>query len=353
MAVAVQFFVKKMFHSTYLKLTAFYVLVVMIISIVFSMVLYQISSAEINRGLNRQSSIIQNMPVGGRLLFPLDEIENARQQQIDESNGHLETNLVYFNILILILSSAGAYFFARKTLKPIEEMVDAQNRFTADASHELKTPLTAMRSEIEVNLRDEKLTGLDAKKLLTSNLEEIGKLESLSNALLKLAKYDSDHKHDFKEVALSEIITEAYERVIKLAEKKSIVINCHPELDSGSLKTKVLGDKPSLVELFVILLDNAIKYSPEKTKVSIDISEDKKQAQIKIIDQGIGIKATDLPHIFNRFYRADQSRCKEKCDGYGLGLSIAKRIVDLHSGEISATSTPDHGSEFTVKLPSS
>lgn len=340
-----------MFKAAYLKLTAFYVLIIMVISIVFSVVLYQISSAEINRGLNRQTSIIRNIPNNSHLPFPLDEIENARQQQINESNGTLETQLIYFNILILVLSSAGAYIFARRTLKPLEEMVDAQNRFTADASHELKTPLTAMRSEIEVSLRDKKLSGEDAKKLLQSNLEEIAKLESLSNALLKLAKYDGDHKHDFKETPLSEIVTEAYERVFGLADKKMIAISCHPELDSGSLKTKVLGDKPSLVELFVILLDNAIKYSPEKSKVSIDISEEKKQVVIKIKDQGMGIKATDLPHIFNRFYRADQSRCKDKCEGYGLGLSIAKRIVDLHEGDITATSESNHGSEFTVKLP--
>ncbi len=340
-----------MFHSAYLRLTVFYVLVVMIISIAFSVVLYQISSAEIGRGLDRQTSIIRNLPGNNRLPFPFDEIENARRQQIDESNGHIETNLIYLNILILILSSAGGYFFARRTLKPIEEIVEAQNRFTADASHELKTPLTAMRSEIEVNLRDKKLSGDEAKKLLQSNLEEIGKLESLSNALLKLAKYDSDDRHDFREVVLSEMITEAYERVAGLAEKKLITINCHPELDSGSLRTKVLGDKASLIELFVILLDNAVKYSPEKTMISIDIREDKKYAVIRVKDQGMGIKAGDLPHIFNRFYRADQSRCKEKCDGYGLGLSIAKRITEIHHGDIYVASSHDHGSEFTVKLP--
>ena len=175
-------------------------------------------------------------------------------------------------------------------------------------------------------------------------MEEIGKLESLSDALLNLAKFDEVNKLEFRELNLDEIIAAAYEKVEGLAKKKEI------EIEAKLVKSKMLGDKTSLTELFVILLDNAIKYSPKNSKILIGIKKERGHAAVKIRDRGIGIKASDLPYIFERFYRADQSRSKEKADGYGLGLSIAKRIVELHNGEISATSTPGKSSEFIVKL---
>jgi len=334
------------FKIAYLKLTLFYVLIVMVISVGFSVAIYQISSEELGRGLGRQTGILRDFPMNVPTSRNpiIQDLENIKLQQLEESSNHLQRNLIYFNLLILILSFIISYFLAKRTLKPIEEAMEAQNRFTADASHELKTPLTAMRSEIEVSLRDKGLRASDARKLLGSNLEEIGKLEILSNALLKLSKFDEVARLDFRELALSEIITEAFEKVESLATEKKI------EFDTEFEEVMIQGDRQSLIELFVILLDNAIKYSPKGSKISIGIKKEKGDAVVKIKDQGIGIKASDLPHIFDRFYRADQSRSKEKTDGYGLGLSIAKRIVELHGGEISAKSTPGKGSEFIIKL---
>lgn len=332
------------FKSAYLKLTLFYVLVAMIISAIFSILLYQMSSNEIDRGLGRQDRFLRELPANNIIPERIQQMEQIRLEQLKESNNHLRLSLIYFNLLILILSSGISYFFARRTLRPIEDMMDAQNRFTADASHELKTPLAAMRSEIEVNLRDKKLDMAGVKKLLESNLEEIGKLETLSNALLKLARYQEDVKLSFKKLSLPEIIIESFEKVESLAKEKKI------EFENNLQDIKIKGDRQSLVELFVILLDNAIKYSPEKSKVYISTEKENEYTTIKVRDEGIGIKALDLPYIFNRFYRADSSRSKEKMDGYGLGLSIAKRIVELHGGIISATSKIGKGSEFMVRL---
>ncbi|MEI6144520.1 MAG: HAMP domain-containing sensor histidine kinase [Candidatus Berkelbacteria bacterium] len=331
------------FTTAITKLTAFYVLIVMLISVGFSVAIFQISSSEIDRGLGRQNMMLQNLPSrnDGRLL---DDFANLRTQQLNDSNNRLQTDLVYFNLLILVLSFLASYFFARWTLRPLEEAIEEQNRFTADASHEFKTPLAAMRSEIEVTLRDKNFNNSDAKKLLNSNLEEIEKLETLSGALLKLAKLDETQKIDFATLNLDEIIVEAYEKVESLAKKKNI------DIDAKLVNAKILGDKPSLVELFVILFDNAIKYSPTDSKIKVKLSSDGKHSEVSIKDHGVGIKSSDLPHIFDRFYRADQSRNKEKAEGYGLGLSIAKRIVDLHSAKISATSTPGKGTEFIVKF---
>ena len=347
------------FKHAYLRLTAFYVLIVMIISVGFSAVLYRVSSSEIGRGLGQQARVLREHPVNVNAPFPIQELEKIRLDQLEESGNHLRMNLVYFNLLILVLSSVVSYFLAKRTLRPIELMVEAQNRFTADASHELKTPLTAMRSEIEVSLRGKKMNLAEAKKLLGSNLEEIGKLETLSNALLKLAKYQEESKLEFKPVSLPEAVTEAYEKVESLAKEKSI------EFKNSFEEVEVLGDRQSLVELFVILLDNAIKYSPKKSprwasqseaggsEISIEIEKQDKQALVKVADHGAGIKKSELPFIFNRFYRADSSRNKEKADGYGLGLSIAKAIVELHGGAIEAKSEQGKGSEFTVTLSAS
>ncbi len=109
-----------------------------------------------------------------------------------------------------------------------------------------------------------------------------------------------------------------------------------------------MGDKDSIVELISIFLDNAYKYSPRDTEVIIRVGKDKDSSYISIKDQGVGIKATDLPHIFERFYRADHSRNKDTIGGYGLGLSIASSLVDLHRGQIKVKSSPDKGSEFIL-----
>lgn len=332
------------FEKAYLKLTFFYVAIIMFLSVIFSIAIYNISAEELSTGLNRQTKVLNELPLKvdtmDSKIWP--NFEQLRLNQIDESNNRLKINLFYYNLLILFFSSIISYFFAKKTLEPIEEAMSAQDRFTADASHELRTPLAAMRAEIEVNLRDKKLNVDDATKLLRSNLEEIEKLESLSNALLKMASYQQEGNLSFLEVSLAEVLVEAYGKVESLASKKSIEFE--NELQDISIK----GDKPSLVELFVILLDNSIKYSPEKSRIAIKLKSQDGKIIVKIKDNGVGIKATDLPYIFNRFYRADTSRSKEKINGYGLGLSIAKRIVELHKGSILVKSIPNKGSEFII-----
>jgi len=335
------------FKNAHTKLALFYMMVAMLVSVTFSVAIFNISTNEIDQGLGKQNRIAMQM----RDNSIFDQIENIRQSQLDESSARIKWNLFYFNILILILSSIAGYFLAKKTLDPIEEAMEAQNRFTADASHELRTPLTAMRTEIEVAIRDKKMNLLEARELLNSNLEEISKLEVLSSALLKLAKNDGQIAKEFSKVVVSDVIIEAYEKVESLAREKEIKIECHPELGSGSLpNVSILGDRQSLTELFVILLDNAIKYSPKNSKIKIVVLEDSKDVSIKISDSGIGIKASDLPHIFDRFYRADHSRNKDKVDGYGLGLSIAKQIVDFHGGNIKAESKAGKGTNFVVKF---
>ncbi len=333
--------IKPKSFSPYLRLTAYYVAIVMAISVGFSLVVYRVSAVEIDRGLARQGREFNN--IGEPFGIPTTQFDNFRLQQIAESKNSLRDKLVYSNLLILVVFSFASYYLAKLAMRPIEEANEAQNRFTADASHELRTPLTAIRAETEVALRDKNMTLGEAKGLLRSNIEEVTKLEELSDALLKLAQY-RDSQIKFNSINLSEIIVEAYEKLQSLAEKKEIVFENNLE------NINVRGEKQSLTELFVILLDNAIKYSPKNSKIKISTKKEGKRAIVSVKDSGVGIKASDLPHIFDRFYRADSSRAKIKANGYGLGLSLAKQIVNLHGGKIHAKSTQGKGSEFFVEL---
>jgi signal transduction histidine kinase len=224
-------------------------------------------------------------------------------------------------------------------------MLDEQNRFITDASHELRTPLTSLRTSIEVNLRNKNLTMTQAKKLIESNLEDVEYLRVLSDGLLRLAYYQEPNGNMlFEKVSLKEIVENAVDKVKALALDNKIGINSKIE------NLEINGDKKSLTELLVVLLDNAIKYGKQNSSVKINTLKEDGKVIISVSDNGIGIDEKDLPHIFDRFYRAEKSRSKENVSGYGLGLSIAKKIVELHNGLISVKSEKGKGTTFTVTL---
>jgi len=327
-----------MIRSAVLRLTLSYLAIIMTLSIGFSFWLYHVSSMELDHDLRRP--VIEQLTPGGYLNF-----DEFRTNRLSENQQHLQQNFILLNIGTLILGSLASYALAKRTLKPIKETMEVQSRFTADASHELRTPLTAMETEIEVALRDKKLSKDEAQALLRSNLEEVIKLKALSDSLLKLARQDSSDGTDFKAVSLKKVSQEAIDQLTTLAKSKKITIK--PALND--LQTN--GDNETLRELAIVLLDNAIKYSAANTTVTISTKALGQYAQLIIQDEGFGIKAADLPHIFERFYRTDPSRAKDAPGGHGLGLSIAKKIVELHGGSIAVKSTYGKGTSFTVSLP--
>ncbi|HVX58250.1 MAG TPA: HAMP domain-containing sensor histidine kinase [Candidatus Saccharimonadales bacterium] len=330
-----------MFHSAAIKITAWYLGIILLVSIVFSVALYNVSSNDLDHNINRQVSYYN----GFLSPFDLNNYSQLRQQQLDQDRDHLKANLIILNVFVLIFGGAASYALARRTLQPIEESLESQKRFAADASHELRTPLTAMQSEIEVALRDPKLSKVEAVALLGSNLEEVAKLRDLSEGLLKLANRDGKAKLD-QAVSLKDIASLAIDRVEKSAQtKKMKIIN-----DSKDVAAR--GDQQYLADLAAVLIDNAIKYSPERSEITISTGRRNKMAFFRVQDHGIGIAAADLPHIFERFYRADTSRTKNKSEGYGLGLALAKKIADMHQGHIEVRSSLGKGSTFTVYLPS-
>ena len=187
---------------------------------------------------------------------------------------------------------------------------------------------------------------VDAKELLKSNLTEIDKMKYFSDNLLALSRYEASGRDlSMEDVDLAEAVRQAIERNAPQAREKKISIK--EDLSAVTVK----GNPQSLVELISILINNAIKYSPEGKEVRVSVRIKGKKAVIEVRDQGIGISEKEIPHIFDRFYRADSSRNKTIVDGYGLGLSIAKSIVDAHKGEIKVESEVGKGSRFIVVLP--
>lgn len=342
-----------MFEKARIRLTFQYVLLIMLVSILFSAAVYRILTFEIRRSFKARprSGEVFRVPSadGDTILFfnPFSQSPSISASDLnlyEDIKHRLLVQLIFVNTGVFTFSAIAAYLLAGRTLRPIENMVDEQKRFIADASHELRTPLTALKTEIEVALRDKKLGVTDAKKLLASNLEEVDKINALASYLLTLNTYQNKKSLTFTTVSLPKIIRSAIKNVDQQAQKRQIkIIEEVPDLP-------LHAHGLSLIELVTILLDNAIKYSHPKGRVLLRAFKEGKHVRLEVKDFGMGIKASDIPYIFNRFYRADSSRNKDTVDGYGLGLSIAKDIVALHMGSIEVESKPGSGTTFIVRI---
>ena len=309
----------------------------MIVSVLFSLAIFRTQAIEVERILHLQQLWFQRQG----LFRPDFNPRPFDPEVLQESKDRTIRNLIFINLGVLIFSAGAAYYLAGRPLNPIENMLEEQRRFVGDASHELRTPLTTMKTGLEVSLRDKDL-GKEPKKLLESNLEEVNKLSYLSDKLLRLSRYDQEQEITFSDVSLKEVM----ERVIKqlATSSKAKRVEIKKDLEEVSIK----GNFDALDEAISTILDNSIKYSPKDSKVNVSLKSQGNKAVLKIQDFGIGIKAGDVPYIFNRFYRADISRAKEKTDGFGLGLSIAKTIINKHKGKIGVESTPGTDTTFTV-----
>lgn len=338
-----------MFRSARLRLTAWYMLMIMWVSVVFSAVIYSMISFQIEGMIRRQNERITRMQnesnVGPGFRFApnmppfisTDELENQKKQ--------LLVSLLFVNVGIAVLVGGASYILSGKTLKPIAQMVEEQNQFISDSSHELRTPIATMRAEMEQQLLEKRIPDAAARKLIASNLEELTSLQNLTNNLLQLAKVHPAHpEKETVMISVLESITVAIKKVTPIAKGKSITV-VHPKGDAF-----VRGVEQSLVQLWVIILDNAIKYSPEHTTIAVNIKTKDHFVDVSFRDEGVGIAPKDLPHIFDRFFRSDASR--SVVDGYGLGLSIAKKIVSSMRGTISARKNSGKGMTFIVSLPS-
>ncbi len=218
-------------------------------------------------------------------------------------------------------------------------------RFVADASHELRTPLTVLRGELEGLLREPGFNA-DQRDRLGSLLEEIQRLSHIVERLLTLSRLDAGEAQvEWVTFDLGELVSSVADQLNLLAKDKGITLTC-----AAASRVHVRGDRTRFKQVVVNLLDNALKYTPEQGRITLTVSARPNEAWLEVADDGVGIPASALPHVFDRFYRVDPARAPAD-GGAGLGLAIVKSICSAHGGHIQVQSQPGGGSRFLVRLP--
>ena len=332
-----------MFRSARLKLTLFYLAVLVVFSLVVSFSIRVLAEREYLRSNGVQRGEVRQLILGFSGQPDDSPYFSVQRTQEDLVRQRLNEDMIAINIVALIVSGALSYWFAGRTLKPIEEAHEAQTRFATDASHELRTPLTNLKLENEVFLRQRHFGEDEARQLIESNLEEVQRLEGLSSNLLALTQYGTAAL-ELGSVNMQDAAGAAVKQNHRAAAAKHITVRC--ELQPALVR----GHQDSLVQLVGILLDNAIKYGSAHSEVLIGGQLQDGQYLLWVQDHGPGIADGDLPHIFDRLYRGDKAR-SSKVGGYGLGLSLAKAIVAANHGEIRVQNMPTGGACFMVRMP--
>jgi heavy metal sensor kinase len=228
-------------------------------------------------------------------------------------------------------------------LARLDHAFTSQKRLFEDLSHDLKTPLTIIKGEFEVALKKDRARE-EYESVLRSSLEEVNKIVRLSDNMLMLASFEAQNiMPDRKKLDLSLLMQGIINNIKKLAAEKNIEIGL-----SRSENMTLKGDEEQLKQMFLNLFDNAVKYTPANGKVTVTARKEGDRIKIRIQDTGRGIAKDQIERIFDRFYRADKSRTGQ---GFGLGLSIVKSVVDAHKGKIKVESSPGIGTSFIVSLP--
>jgi heavy metal sensor kinase len=227
----------------------------------------------------------------------------------------------------------------------LERSFSQIRQFTSDASHELKTPLTVMRGELEIAL-SKQLKGTEYMRIIASSLDEVIRLTNVVENLLELSRADAGNiKLNFEEKSLTRLLVDIIEDAYILADQNQIAVNSHVDPD-----IVFEFDQVKLHQAILNVIDNAIKYTPKYGTIYIELRKKANYAYITIADSGIGIPKNNLENIFDRFYRVDKSRSSE-IKGTGLGLSIVNWIIKAHEGEIDVSSEVNQGTEFSIKMP--
>ncbi|MBR5753838.1 MAG: HAMP domain-containing histidine kinase [Clostridia bacterium] len=247
-------------------------------------------------------------------------------------------------VLILVLCD----FMARRSILPVDEAIRNQQQFIADASHELKTPLTVMLANLDIMAASPDATIRESAKWVENTKQEAGRMSKLVNEMLFLARSDAamDMHYNFRLIDLAEVANE----VTLAAEALAFERNIRLETDIRS-PAQVVGDAERLKQVIMILGENAAKYVDEGGTVRLTVNDTShRTVLLTVFNTGRPIPPEKAPHIFDRFYRVDESRVREQ-GGYGLGLSIAQKIVQKHNGEIALAYSDERGTCFSVKLP--
>ncbi len=267
----------------------------------------------------------------------------------DSMNNLIFTSLSV-GIAALLVFFLLAYFLSGLALKPAKAAWQQQQQFVADASHELKTPLTVILANTDILLAHPGDTIQNQKKWIENTKTEGERMKKLADNLLFLAKSDAAGQTDAPPPALKPVnLSDTSWKVLLPFE--SVAFEQGVELNSDiKPDITVSGNGEQLNRLIVILIDNACKYSGKNGKVTLSLAKEQGRAKLSVHNTGNPIDKADLPHIFDRFYRGDKSRAQES-GGHGLGLSIAKSIVDAHGGKLTVISNKEQGTTFTAEFP--
>ena len=264
------------------------------------------------------------------------------EQQYESELRTLLMILVGVSLAGLLASGAISAVLARRALQPIQVSLRRQRDFVADAAHELRTPLAIMRTAAELSLADG--SGQEQQMALEQTLSQSTHLARLVDSLSLLARADSGVVTMEREpVCVTDLAQSTVEGVEILAEERDVTLQLSAQPD-----VYVLGDTGRLRQLILILLDNALKFTPEGGTITVHVDRQGPRARIGVRDSGPGIEPKDLPHLFDRFYRADRARTGE---GTGLGLAIGRWIAEAHGGQIVAANAQGGGALFVVTLP--
>ncbi|MFA6375094.1 MAG: HAMP domain-containing sensor histidine kinase [Bacilli bacterium] len=262
-----------------------------------------------------------------------------------QSQAQIIKTFIYSSVIMIIIAAVASFYLAQRSVKGFMKSLELQKQFVNDASHELKTPLTIVQSNLENILARSNATVYDVSEEIASALKEVNRLNTLTEDLLSLARTDSGKiEYTYEQASIKNIFDEVTSAFSDLAiiHNKEFVANC------ADFDAKI--DKTKIKQLLIIILDNAFKYTNKNDKISLDIIFENTEVIITLKDTGIGISDYTQKHIFERFYREEKARNRET-GGNGLGLSIAKTIVDAHKGKITVDHNEPKGTVVSIRLP--